>query len=438
MYKKLKRSSYVLFVMFFVLVMSFSLQASTFDSMEIGENGPVEIEYWHIQATIYGEAVNEIVKEFNQDYAGKIKVNEIFQGSYNDLNKKIRASIMGGGLPNVAMAYEGDTLEYMKTDKIVILNKYIDSNKYGVSKEEMDDIMDGVLARQNIPQYSGKTMSWPHGNSSMGIYYNKDLLSKAGYDRPAETWKEFEKQVISIYEKTGVPALAIGSGNLGGSFKIWLRTYGINPVSEDGKSVNFDNPHAVELLTILDNMLESGAVYFADNTEQEFTNGSCVFEIGTTARTSTKIQLIKDKFDWGITLIPQGTLKTKSTGLWGGNHVMFKSTPEKQLASWIFMKYFAGSKAQSIYGAKTGYFPATISSQDISLLKTNYTVNPQKRQAFEEVFPYARITVPSAASRAIDNAVGKAIELTLKDNVDPAKAVRKAHLDANKVLKQYQ
>lgn len=420
------------------MVISVSLQASSIDSIELGQNGPVEIEFWHIQATIYGEAVTEMVKEFNELYKGQIKVNEIFQGSYNELNRKIRASLMGGGLPNVVMAYESDALEYMKANKLVALDEYIASNKYGLSNEEMDDIMDGVLARQNIFQYGGKTMSWPHGNSSMGIYYNEDILKKAGFEKPASTWKEFEEQVIEIYEKTGVPALALGSGNLGGSFSIWLRTYGIEPVAEDGTSVDFDNEHAVELLTILDNMLKSGAAYFADNTEQEFTNERCAFEIGTTARTSTKIELIQDKFQWGITLIPQGTLSTKSTALWGGNHVMFESTPEKKLASWIFMKYFAEAEAQAIYAAKTGYFPATVSAQKTPLLSENYAAYPQKRQAFEEVFPYARITVPSAASRAINDAVGDAIELTLKGNVDSYIAVNKAQLDVERIIKQYQ
>lgn len=411
--------------------------SSGIDSIELGKNGPVEIDYWHIQASIYGEAIKEIVAEFNKEYQGKIVVKEVFQGSYDDLNKKIRAALQGGGLPEVAMAYESDTLEYMKANKIVELDPYLENKKYGLTTEELNDIVPGVLERQRIPEYNGKTMSWPHGNSAMGIYYNKDLLKKAGFDEPAKTWKEFEKQALTITEKTGVPALAFGSYYSGGSFRTWLRTYGIDPIAPDASKVNYDNPQAVELLKILKNLLDKKAIVIAENTEQEFTNGRAAMEIGTTARTSSKLDLIKDKFKWGMTLIPQGSTAKPITELYGGNQVIFKSTPEKELASWVFMKYFAGPKAQAIYAAKTGYFPATKSSIDTELLKQNYTENPQKKEAFDKVFIHARIDVSTAARRGIDNAVGKAVEAVLSGQISPEEGAKKAQNDAAKALKDF-
>lgn len=254
--------------------------------------------------------------------------------------------------------------------------------------------MPGVLARQRIPEYNGKTMSWPHGNSSMGVYYNMDLLKKAGYEKPAATWQEFEKMALDITDKTGVPALVMGNANNGGSFRTWLRTYGIDPINLDQSGVNYDNPQALELAAIIKNLVDKKAILFAQDTEQEFTNGRAAMEIGTTARTSSKLDLVKDKFKWGITLIPQGKSGNKVTELYGGNQVLFKTTPEKQLAGWLFMKYFAESNAQSIYAAKTGYFPATLSAQNTDLLKKNYTDNPQKKQAFDEVFPLRESMYP--------------------------------------------
>jgi ABC-type glycerol-3-phosphate transport system substrate-binding protein len=400
-------------------------------------NGPVTIDFWHIQASIYGDSIKEMVAQFNKEYEGKIIVKEVFQGSYDDLNKKIRAALQGGGLPTVAMAYESDTLQYMKADKIAPLDSFIKDPTYGLSQKELDDIMPGVLARQKISQYEGKTMSWPHGNSSMGVYYNTDLLKKAGYDKPATSWKEFETQALDITAKTGVPALVMSNGKNGAMFRTWLRTYGIDPISQDATSVNFDNPQAVELATILKNLLDKKAIVQVQDTEQEFTNGRAAMEIGTTARTSSKLDLIKDKFKWGITLIPQGVSTKKVTELYGGNQVLFKTTPEKEMAGWIFLKYFAGANAQSIYAAKTGYFPAVKSAQDTDLLKKNYADNPQKKQAFEEVFPVASIDVATAARSAIEDAVSTALELSMTGKMAPADAMKKAQADATKALKEF-
>lgn len=89
----------------------------------------------------------------------------------------------------------------MKADKIVPLDEYINDPVNGLNKQALDDIMPGVLARQRIPEYNGKTMSWPHGNSSMGVYYNIDLLKKAGYEKPPATWQDFEKMALDITQK---------------------------------------------------------------------------------------------------------------------------------------------------------------------------------------------------------------------------------------------
>jgi len=160
-------------------------------------------------------------------------------------------------------------------------------------------------------------------------------------------------------------------------------------------------------------------------------------EISTTARTSSKIDLIGTKFNWGITLPPQGKADIKVTEMYGGNQVLFKSNPKKQLAGWLFMRYFAGTDAQAIYGQKTGYFPATISSQNTELLKKDYTDHPQKAQAFKEVFPYAKIQDPNPAANAIKDSLDSTINDMLNGKISPEDAQKKIKSEADKALKQF-
>ncbi len=381
-------------------------QVAGIDAIELGKNGPVEIEFWHIQATIYGEAIQQIVADFNKEYEGKIKVKEVFQGNYTELNQKVKAAFQGGGLPNVSMCYENETAEYMKADILVPLDDYIASAKYGMSQVELDDILPAILARQRIINYGGKTMSWPHGNSAQGLYYNVDLLKQAGYDAPAKTWIDFEKQCLDTYQKTQIPALAVGNNPVG-SLITWIRTYGIEPIAHDSGGVYFDNQATIDLLNMMKRLVDSGAAYRAENTENDFTSGKAAMEIATTARTSSKIDLIGDSFNWDITLIPQGKADVQITSLFGGNQVLFKSTPEKQLASWIFLKYFANGHAQAIYGSLTGYFPATKSALNDPLIQKNYTDHPQKQHAFDRILPYAQIDSPSPARSQISTEVLK-------------------------------
>ncbi len=411
-------------------------QAPGMDAIELGKNGPVEIEFWHIQATIYGEAIQQIVADFNKEYEGKIKVKEVFQGNYTELNQKVKAAFQGGGLPNVSMCYENETAEYMKADILVPLDDYIASTKYGMSQVELDDILPAILARQRIINYGGKTMSWPHGNSAQGLYYNVDLLKKAGYDAPAKTWVDFEKQCMEIYEKTSVPALAVGN-NPAGSLVTWIRTYGIEPIAHDSSGVHFDNQATIDLLNMMKRLIDSGAAYRSESTENDFTGGKAAMEIATTARTSSKIDLIGDSFNWDITLIPQGKTDVQITSLFGGNQVMFKSTPEKQLASWIFLKYFANGHAQAIYGALTGYFPATKSALNDPLIQKNYSDYPQKQHAFDAILPYAQIDSPSPARSQVSTEVLKEADNFFAGKISAEQTAKVMQEVAEETLSKY-
>ncbi len=401
------------------------------DGIELPEG--VEIDFWHIQATIYGEAITEMVQEFNATNEWGIVVNESFKGSYQELNQAVRASLAGGGAPDVSMAYENDTLEYVANDVIVPLDPYIESEKYGVPEEDMADMVDGVLARQQVDAYNGSTLSWPHGNSSMGMYYNADLFAEAGIDAPPADWDEFLDQARQMKDETGLPYSAMGTGKNGIYYNM-LRSKGITPYDPGAATTEFTSPESIESLELLALLFEEELAYTAADTEQEFTNERTATELGTTARTSTKIEQIQDKFQWSVALTPQETAEP-ITQLYGGNHVILSSDdPEQELASWLFMRWFADTDAQSIYAARTGYSPAVESALDTELLSTNYEENPQKAAAFDNVFVNAQIMPPTAAGNAIDDMVTGIVEEVVLGRLTPQEAAERMDAEATSLL----
>lgn len=402
----------------------------------ISLDGPIDVEFWHIQATLYGEAIKEIIGRFNETNEYGITVNEVFQGDYGELNQKIRAALQGGGLPDVSMAYEADTLEYMNARQVLPLDAFINSESYGLSQQEIDDIAPGVLARQRVPAYEGKTMSWPHGNSSQGMYYNLDILEQAGIEEPATDWEEFLEQARRIKEQTGLPTLPVGA-EISGLLDNIIRSRGIDPISEDGMTSNYGAPEVVDSLTLLKTMFDEELAYTAQDTEQEFTNQRSAMEISTTARTSSKIELIGDSFPWGITLTPQGDAPEPITALFGGNHVLFDNGDEQRLlAGWLFMRYFANTEAQALYAARTGYFPATLPARATELLRENYEQFPQKEQAFDEVFPAARIYTPTAAGNSIKEMVSDTTTEVVLGRVEPEAAAESMKEEADRMLEE--
>lgn len=113
--------------------------AAAIDNMTLPKG--IKVDFWHIQATTYGVAVADIVKEFNATNQWGIVVNQVYKGSYTELNQAIRASLAGGGAPDVAMAYENDILEYQRAGEVVQLDPYLKSTKYGVTDQQLADMV---------------------------------------------------------------------------------------------------------------------------------------------------------------------------------------------------------------------------------------------------------------------------------------------------------
>lgn len=401
------------------------------DAIELPKG--VEVNFWHIQATTYGEAITEMVKEFNATNEWGIVVHESYKGSYQELNQAIRASLAGGGAPDIAMAYENDTLEYVANDVIVPLDPYLSSKKYGVAKPAMNDLVEGVLSRQRVEAYKGKTLSWPHGNSSMGMYYNADLFDKADIKAPPANWEEFLDQARQMKATTGLPYTALGTGKDSVYHNI-LRSKGVTPYDPKAGTTEYNSPESIQALELLRTLYTEKLAYTAADTEQEFTNERVAVELGTTARTSTKIDQIGNRFNWSVALTPQETDKP-ITQLWGGNHVMFSSgDPEKELAAWLFMRWFADTDAQSIYAARTGYSPAVKSSLDTKLLSANYKEYPQKLAAFDNVFVNAQILPPTAAGNGIADMVTGVVEEVVLGRLTPQDAAKRMDTEATTLL----
>lgn len=404
---------------------------SPIDELTLAEG--TEIDFWHIQATIYGESVDSIVAEFNETNEWGIKVNPLFKGSYVQLNQAIRASLAGGGAPDVAMAYENDILEYQRAGEVVTLDPYLESEKYGVTDEELDDMVDGVLARQQIPAYGGSTLSWPHGNSSLGMYYNADLLATAGIDAPPADHDEFLEQAREFKEATGKSYISLGQG-INSVYYNLLRDSGLAGYDPEACTTDFGSPESIEVLTLLDTLYDEELAFTVADpvaTEAEFINQNVPIELGTTARSSTKIEGIGDTFEWGLaSLSGDGAPITQ---LFGGNHVMLAAGGDDQekLATWLFMRYFAGTEAQAAYAAATGYSPAVESALETELLQTNYAENPQKQQAFDEVFVNAEIMPATSAGNALNEMVSQQVLAVTLQQATPEDAA--AQLDAEGV-----
>ncbi|OHV77080.1 ABC transporter substrate-binding protein [Rhizobium sp. LCM 4573] len=248
---------------------------------------------------------------------------------------------------------------------------------------------DGNMAEQGfsdnilkLAQVNGKQVGLAFATSNPIMYYNADLVRKAGGDpeNPPKTWDE----VLELATKIK----ALGDGVEGIDFRWqgddWMFSAllfgaGGTMLSPDEKTVAFNDEHGKKAVAVLENMVKAGAlpVFTKQAGEQAFVAGKVGFAFQTTGALRNTIKSVGDKFDLRTSKIPlidaaNGKLPT------GGNAVVILTRDaEKQKAAWTFAKFAAGPYGASVVVPGTGYVPNNeLAAKSAEYLGDFYKENP--------------------------------------------------------------
>ncbi len=134
-------------------------------------------------------AIAEIVGAFNTANAGKIKVEIEPQPDYNAYEQKVRTSLAAGVAPGdiFTIKLNATTKEYYESKLIMDLAKDLS----GAWKASFDP---GAVAQSTI---GGKLKTLPFETAVLPLWYNMDMMKKAGVEKiPAtmpELWASLDK-----------------------------------------------------------------------------------------------------------------------------------------------------------------------------------------------------------------------------------------------------
>jgi len=305
-----------------------------------------EVIFWHVSTKIHEQVLLSLIDEFNGTNPWDIRVKPEYGGYYGDIRKKILAAIAAGQPPDMAVSYQNMVAEYAAAEVIEPLDDYIASKEYGLSAQELADYFEAFITGDHYPAFGGQMLSFPPNRSMEVMYYNIDWLAELGYEDPPKTWDEFYEMCrAATDEAAGTSGYAISPS--ASTFAGWVWTRGGEVLSADGKSVRFQ-AEGVEALTFLKKLVDEGAAYqiaerYGDQTD--FANEKALFAFGSTAGLPYYARAIEDeetgkpRFSWSIAPLPHDTPEP-IVDMYGPSICVFKTTPERQLAAWLFLKWF--------------------------------------------------------------------------------------------------
>ncbi|MGV6871984.1 ABC transporter substrate-binding protein [Pseudochelatococcus sp. B33] len=232
----------------------------------------------------------------------------------------------------------------------------------------------------SLARVDGKQYGLPFAMSTPVVYYNADLVERAGGD---------PEQIPSDWD--GFVALAGKIGELGGGVSgmyyelgsdDWttqnlVRNFGGQMMNEAEGDIAFDGPAGQSAVKLFKRFHTEGAQPPIDQraARQLFTSGKLGFYFASAGGVRGFEREIGDRFRLRTAPQPLGAENaTMPTG--GMVAVILTDDPAKRAAAWDFVKFATGPEGQSIVVPNTGYMPTNTLALDKDHLAGFYEQHP--------------------------------------------------------------
>jgi multiple sugar transport system substrate-binding protein len=146
---------------------------------------------------------------------------------------KLSAQAASDTMPDIIQMDYGFISTFSKNNTLSDLSEFINDKTL-----DMSDIDPNLIEMGKV---DGKLAGAPISQAALALIYNPDVFAKAGLQEPTPDWKwsDFEKDMITIKEKTGV--YGIGKLEEINYFPYWVRQYGKSLYSVDGTKLGYDD-----------------------------------------------------------------------------------------------------------------------------------------------------------------------------------------------------
>jgi multiple sugar transport system substrate-binding protein len=364
-----------------------------------------------------------MVKDFIASHPdADIKVEVV---EWDNLQQRLTTDIAGGTAPDIAMIGTRWLVDFVKNDIAEPLDSYI-------TPDFKARFIESFLTPSTI---NGKLYGLPVAASARAMYYNQDLLAKAGINDPPENWDTLVADAKKIK--------ALGNDIYGFALQgkeietdaYWyysLWTHG-GELIEGGKS-GIASKAGVEALTLYRSLIDQGLTepdptgYNRQDIERLFKQGR-IGMILTGPWLRGQIKTDAPNLKYAIAPIPAGS--AKATYGVTDTLMVFKSSQQKKLA-WQFLTEAAFSPKWRIeFTAKEGFLPVT----KVEAEQPQFTNDPQLK-AFTEMLPYAHFAPPIPNWEQMADATIRALQKVYTGEAKPEPALKEAASSIDSILQQ--
>lgn len=318
----------------------------------------VTVEFWHSFGGSSGEALADIIENFeaaNPD----INIEAEHVGNYEDIVTRLQAAIPARRAPDAVILEVTRYGLFADRGALIDLTSYLDADPLG------EDLYD--FARE-VGVYEGKNYIIPFNSSTPVLYYNRDILERAGIteEPELETFADVERvaqQVQDALGDQGVFGIAAP-----GQFARWGLVMGndSNLIDPQTGEILLDAPNTIETYEWMSSLVRNGlasvdAVTTESSGRDAFYAGNVAIMFNSTGNYGDAFSALGEDLAVG----PMPCNKTCSVPIGGaGIGILASAEKEVQDAAYQFISFAASAQSNAAWFSATGYMPINRNTPD--------------------------------------------------------------------------
>jgi multiple sugar transport system substrate-binding protein len=397
----------------------------------------VTIEIWWHEYGPFTAYMKELIAAYKQ-VRPNVTIHPVITSS-GDINQKLTVALATGTGPDImdndasfyGLYYAKGVLEPLNLDV------------FGATSYEQ------VAARYtpgglDAATFGGKLYALPYQGNSMSLFINNKAFKAAGLDPVMDapkTWKDMMALGPKLKKVNGNRTVQKAFDFPYHSarwevqmFQPLVEQFGGKLLSDDGKTAYINSPEAVKALTLWRDVTKATGdpkttMNTPSNPNQDFIDGrTAMWVTGPWATSQIHQSAIKDAFT--VVSFPQVDPAKPHTIVYGWMWGVNKAKPEaEKVAAWDFVKFMLSKPEEWL--SKVAFVQPVKGVNETDVAK-NFPFFDVHMKDVATASWYIR----SEFTNEIGQAVGRAIERTIYDGMDPKASLDQAQAEVDKVLKK--
>ena len=387
-----------------------------------------QIHFWYGLKGYLGQQVQRVCDRFNAAQR-EFEILCVSKGNYDQALQAGIAAYRANKHPHILHGVDRATATLMLSGAVYPAYQLMADHDYQV---DWTNYIEGIS--HYYASSDGKLYSFPFNSSTPVTYLNLDMYAKAGIERPAETWEEFE-DILRRLKTAGIPC------PIAFSTYLWVHLEQFSAIHDQpiatlgngyeglGAEFVFNQglyvDHIKRLKRWLDDQLGSPAqAAFGIGTREAFAQGKCGHYFGSIA---SHAAVNRDaKMRWTVAPVPHnaGGIPRNTTVGGASLWTLLGHPPEDYQAVAAFFDFLSSHESQEFWSTVTGYVPVTKSAYAYLVNKGFYHQAPFKGR--EIAIESLRRTQPGRHSRGIRLGNWVQARAALQEELDKAMAGKKS------------